>query len=65
MRGARFKGDVRGKFFFFTQKVLNVWNALPGEAVGAGAIATFRGQLDGYMNRMGMEGYGLRKCIQF
>ena len=41
------------------------WNALPGEVVGAGMIAAFKGQLDKYMYRMGMEGYGLRKCIRF
>ena len=50
---------------FFTQRVVNVSNALSGEMVGAGTIVAFKGQLDKYMNRMGMEGYGLCKCIQF
>ena len=54
---------MRGKFF--TQRVVNVWNTLPGEMVGAGTIAAFKGHLDKDMNRMGMEGYGLRKCILF
>ena len=49
---------------FYTEVVI-VWNALPREVVGAGTMAAFKGQLDDYMNRMGMEGYGLRKCIRF
>ena len=57
------RGDVRGKFF--TQRVVNVWKGLPREVVGAGMIVAFKEQLDKYMNRMGMEGYGLRKCIHF
>ena len=61
--GEKFRGDVRGKFF--TQRVVNVWNSLPGEVVGAGTIAAFKRYLDEYMNRMGMEGYGLRKCIWY
>ena len=44
---------------------MNVWDALPGGVVGAGTVAAFKGQLDEYMNRMGMEGYGLRKYIWF
>ena len=54
---------MRGKFF--TEREVNVWNALPGEVVEAGTIAAFKGHLDEYMNRMGMEGYGSRKCIRF
>ena len=38
-----FRGDVQGKFF--TQRVVNVWNVLPREVVGAGMIAAFKGQL--------------------
>ena len=63
MHGEKFRGDVRGKFF--TQKVVNVWNALFGEVVGAGMIAAFKGQLDECMNRTGMEGYALCKCLRF
>jgi len=61
--GEKFRGDVRGRFF--TQRVVNVWKGLPREVVGAGMIVVFKEQLDKYMNRMGMEGYGLRKCIHF
>jgi len=53
------KGDVRG--MFFTQRVVGAWNSLPGEVVEADTIVTFKGRLDKYMNRMGIEGYGLRK----
>ena len=59
VRGARFKGDVRGKFF--TQRVVGAWNLLSGEVVEAETIVTFKGRLDKYMNRMGIEGYGPRK----
>ena len=44
---------------------MNVWNTLPREVVRAGTMAAFKGQLGEYKNRMGMEGYGLRKCIPF
>jgi len=44
--------------------VVNVWNALPEVVVGAVRIAAFKGHLDEYMSRMGMEGYGLHNCIQ-
>ena len=53
VRGASFKGDVQGKFF--TQRVVGAWNSLLGEVVEADAIVTFKGRLDKYMNRMGME----------
>ena len=56
VRGARFKGDVRGRCF--TQRVVGAWNSLPGEVVEADMIVTFKGRLDKYMNRMGIEGYG-------
>jgi len=59
VQGARFKGDVCGRFF--TQRVVGAWNSLPVEAVEADAIVTFKGRLDKYMNRMGIEGYGPQK----
>ena len=40
---------------------MGAWNSLPGEVVEAGTVVTFKGCLDKYMNRMGIEGYGLRK----
>ena len=59
VRGARFKEDVPGKFF--TQRVVGAWNSLPGKVVEADTVVTFKGRLDKYMNRMGIEGYGPRK----
>ena len=59
MQGARFKGDVRGRSF--TQRVVGAWNSLPGEVVEAYTVMAFKGRLDKYMNRMGIEGYGPRK----
>ena len=43
---------------FFTQRVVGAWNSLPGEVVEADTIVTFKGRLDKYMKRMGIEGYG-------
>jgi len=41
--------------------VVGAWNSLPREIVEAGTMVTFKGCLDKYMNRMGIEGYGPRK----
>jgi len=59
VRGASFKADARGKFF--TLRAVGAWNSLPGEAVEADTTVTFKGRLDKYMDRMGIEGYGLRE----
>ena len=55
VRGAMFKGDVRGRFFFLN-RVLGAWNPLLGEVVEADTVGTFKGLLDKYMNRLGIEG---------
>jgi len=34
---------------YFTQRVVNVWNALPEEVVEAGTIGAFEGLLDKHM----------------
>ena len=41
--------------------MVGAWNSLPGEVVEADTIVTFKGCLDKYMNRMGIEGYGPQK----
>ena len=46
---------------FFTQRMVSAWNSLPGEVVEADTLVTFKGRLDEYMNRMGIEEYGPRK----
>ena len=57
VRGQKFRGNMRGNFF--TQRVVAVWNELPVEVVEAGSILLFKKKLDRYMDRKGMEGYGL------
>ena len=58
--GARFKGDVQGKFFFYTEGG-GCLELAAGEVVETDMIVSFKGWLDIYMNRMGIEGYGPRK----
>ena len=41
VRGGKFKGNVRGKFF--TQRVVGVWNMLPGVVMEADTIGLFNG----------------------
>lgn len=41
VRGATFKGDVRGNFFF-TQRVVSAWNILLGVKVEADTIVAFK-----------------------
>ena len=59
MRGRKFKRDARGKFF--TQRMVNAWNALPEEVVEADSMTMFKRHLDRYMNRQGIGGYGARR----
>jgi len=44
---------------------MGAWNLLPGQVVEVDTTVTFKGRLDKYMNRMGIEGYGLRKGGEF
>ena len=55
VRGGKFKGDVRDKFF--TQRVVGVWNMLPGVVVEADTIGVFMELLDKHMNMQGIEEY--------
>ena len=63
VRGGKFKGDVRGKFFM--QRMVGVWNVLPEDVVEAGTLETFKRHLVGYINREGIKGYGSRKGRRF
>jgi len=45
--------------------MVGAWNLLPVEVVEADTTVTFKRRLDKYMNRMGIEGYGLRKGRRF
>ena len=51
--GARFKGDIRGRFL--TQMVVDAWNPLLGEGMEADTTVSFKGRLEKSMNRMGIE----------
>ena len=64
-RGHRFKvragglvGDVRENFF--TQRVVMVWNALPGKMVEASCLTSFKKYLDDHLARQNIQGYGPR-----
>ena len=57
VRGQKYKGNTRG--YFFTQRVITVWNELPVEVVEASSVVSFKVKLDRYMDRKGVEGYGL------
>ena len=45
--------------------MVGAWNLLPGEVVEADTVVTFKGRLDKYMNKMGIEGYGPQKRRRF
>ena len=40
VRGGRFSGDLRKNIF--TQRVVTVWNVLPGKVVEAGCLTSFK-----------------------
>ncbi|KFM04156.1 hypothetical protein AS27_10722, partial [Aptenodytes forsteri] len=44
LKESRFRLDIRKKFF--TLRVVKHWNRLPGEAVDAPSLGTFRVRLD-------------------
>ena len=54
----------KASFFFYTEGSECLEHTAQ-RGVAAGTILAFKGHLDEYMNRMGMEGYRLRKCIRF
>ena len=56
VREERYKSVQRG--YFFTQRVVSVWNKLPEVVVEAGAVLSFKKHLDSYMGKIGIEGSG-------
>ena len=48
-------------FFFFYTESSGCLEFVAGVVVEADTVVTFKGRLDIYMNRMGIEGYGPRK----
>ena len=45
---------------FFTQRVVNLWNSLPSEAVEATSLNVFKARIDTFLNSKGIKGYGER-----
>ena len=54
MRGGKFKGDVRCKFFYTES---GKWNVLPGVVLDTNRIGLFEGLLDRHMNMQEIEGH--------
>jgi len=50
LKEGRFRLDIRRKFF--TMMVVKHWNRLPGEAVEAPFLETFKARLDGVLSNL-------------
>ena len=51
VRGSRFRRN------FFTQRVVNLWNSLPSEAVEVTSLNVFKAGIDKFLNSKGIKGY--------
>ena len=58
IRGSRFRTELRRNFL--TQRVVNLWNSLPSEAVGDTSLNVFKARVDKFLNSKGIKGYGER-----
>jgi len=58
IRGSQFKTELRRNLF--SQRVVNLWNSLPNEAVEATSLNVFKTQIDTFLNKKGIMGYGER-----
>ena len=56
VRSGRFRWDLRKNVF--TQRVMMVWNALPGRVVKVGCLTSFKKYLDEYLAHHNIQGYG-------
>ena len=56
IRGSRFRTELRRNFF--TQRVVNLLNSLPGEAVDATSLNVLKAKIDKFLNSKGIKGYG-------
>ena len=57
IRGSRFRLELRRNF---TQRVVNLWNSLPSEAVEATSLNVFKARIDKFLNSEVIKGYGER-----
>ena len=58
IRGRPFRTEMRKNFF--TQRVVDMWNALPQKAVEAKSLDAFKRELDRALIDSGVKGYGER-----
>ena len=58
IRGSRFRTELRRNFF--TQRVVNLRNSLPSEAVEATSLNVFKARIDKFLNSNGIKSYGER-----
>ena len=56
IRGKSYRTEMRT--FFFTQRVVNLWNSLPQKVVEASSLAIFKRELDVALVAKGIRGYG-------
>ena len=56
IRGKPFRTEVRRNFF--TQRMMNVWNSLPQNAVEAKTLWNFKKKFDIALGAKGIKGYG-------
>ena len=43
---------------FFSQRVVNLWNSLPQNAVEARSLGVFKTEIDSFLIGKGIKGYG-------
>lgn len=55
LRGEKWNTNLRGNVF--TQRVVGIWNELPGEVVEADTITTCKRHLDRCLDRKGLVEY--------
>ena len=56
IRGSRFRTELRRNFV--TQRVVNLCNSLPREAVETTSLNVFKARIDNFSNSKGIKGYG-------
>ena len=56
MRGGRFKTEMRRNYF--SQRVVNLWNSLPHSAMESESLNCFKKEIDIFLIKKGIRGYG-------
>jgi len=56
VKGRSFKTEMR--MYFFSQRVVNLWNSLPQRAVEARSLSVFKTEIDRFLINKGIKGYG-------